>query len=472
MAVVGHADHLGLVAPADRHQHRPEDLLARQAPVVGTIGEHGRHRVVALAQRTVLGRQAAEHQLGIGPLQALFDILADLGELLVVDDGADIGLLVQRIADLEHRGLLLELLQEGVEDVLVQEHARAGRAALALAGEAHGIDDAVDRPVLVGVGIDDRRALAAEFQRHRHDALCRRAHHDLADLGRASEGELADVGVVEQRSTHFLSVAGQQVENARRQELLADLGQQQHAERRILGRLHHHGVARAQRRRDLQRRQHDRRVPRDDGADHAQRLAPCVGQDMLSERDGLALELTAQPAEVAEDVSGDIRLAACLGAQRIAGLQRDRARHLLGALLQLVGDLQQHLAAVARRHLAPFDKGLGGDGHGVIHIGGVAARHIGDRLLLGRVLDRDARARRAVDPLAADQHALGRDGVSLRIALSSGCRHAGPPVTKTAGSLARRARGDKVRRKPITLSFSGIYASAGRSARRISCLRA
>ena len=51
VTVVGHADRLGLVAPADCHQHRPEDLLARQAPVVGAVGEYGRDGVVALAQR-------------------------------------------------------------------------------------------------------------------------------------------------------------------------------------------------------------------------------------------------------------------------------------------------------------------------------------------------------------------------------------------------------------------------------------
>jgi hypothetical protein len=94
---------LGLVAPADRHQHRPEDLLARQAPVVGAVGEHRRDCVVALAQRPGPGRQAAEHQPGVGALQALVDILADLGELLVVDDGDDVGLLVERIADPERR---------------------------------------------------------------------------------------------------------------------------------------------------------------------------------------------------------------------------------------------------------------------------------------------------------------------------------------------------------------------------------
>ena len=157
----------------------------------------------------------------------------------------------------------------------------------------------------------------------------------------------------------FLAVAGQHVEHAGRQELLADLGHQQHAQRRVLGRLHHHGVAGAQRGRDLERGQHHRRVPRDDGADDAQRLAAGVGQHVLAERQGLALELARQPAEIAEDVGRHAGLAARLGAQRIAGLERDGARQLLAAGLEGLGDPEQRLAALARHDLAPVGIGLG-----------------------------------------------------------------------------------------------------------------
>jgi len=46
----------------------------------------------------------------------------------------------------------------------MQEEARAGGAGLALPDEAHSGDDAVDDPILVGVGIDDRRTFAAELE--------------------------------------------------------------------------------------------------------------------------------------------------------------------------------------------------------------------------------------------------------------------------------------------------------------------
>ena len=94
---------------------------------------------------------------------------------------------------------VVQLVEEAVEDVGVQEQARAGGAGLALAGEAHAGDDAVHHPVLVGVGIDDRRALAAQFQRYRHDAFGRGTHDDLADLGRSGERQFADRRMLRQR---------------------------------------------------------------------------------------------------------------------------------------------------------------------------------------------------------------------------------------------------------------------------------
>ena len=164
MAVIGHADRVGLVAPRDSHQHRAEDLLARQPPIVGGVGEYGRDREIALAEWPFLGWQAAEHEARVLALQPVLDIAAHFGELLVVDDAADIGRLVERVAELQRLGLGAQLVEEAVEDVGVQEEARAGGAGLALPGEAHPGDDAVDHPILVGVGVDHRRALAAQFQ--------------------------------------------------------------------------------------------------------------------------------------------------------------------------------------------------------------------------------------------------------------------------------------------------------------------
>src|SRR4029450_5520915 len=48
---VGHADSVGLIGPADSNQDRTEDLLACQAPIVGSVSEHRWKRKVSLSYR-------------------------------------------------------------------------------------------------------------------------------------------------------------------------------------------------------------------------------------------------------------------------------------------------------------------------------------------------------------------------------------------------------------------------------------
>jgi hypothetical protein len=47
--------------------------------------------------------------------------------LLLVDDRPDVGRFVERVADLERRGLLLQAVEERVEDVAVQKRAATRR---------------------------------------------------------------------------------------------------------------------------------------------------------------------------------------------------------------------------------------------------------------------------------------------------------------------------------------------------------
>ncbi len=102
---------------------------------------------------------------------------------------------IERIADLLRFGLLHDLLDELVVNLVLDEQPAAGAAALALVEEQAEVR-AFDGGVEVGVGEDDVRALAAQFQA---DALqvaaCRRLHDDLAGGVFAGEGDLVDVHV-------------------------------------------------------------------------------------------------------------------------------------------------------------------------------------------------------------------------------------------------------------------------------------
>ena len=90
---------------------------------------------------------------------------------------------------------------------------------------------------------DDVGGLAAELEGDLLVGAGDRLGDRLADVGRAGEGDLVDVRVLDQRVAG-LAGAGDDVDDARRQVgLLADLGEQQRGQRGGLGRLEHDGVA-------------------------------------------------------------------------------------------------------------------------------------------------------------------------------------------------------------------------------------
>src|SRR6185436_3165555 len=98
--------------------------------------------------------------------------------------------------------------EEGFEDRTVEKQTRPRRARLPLAREAHPRYHAVDGALVVGVWKDDRRALAAELERDRHDAVRGGVHDEFADLGGSGERQLAHERMPCERGAAFLAIAG------------------------------------------------------------------------------------------------------------------------------------------------------------------------------------------------------------------------------------------------------------------------
>lgn len=117
------------------------------------------------------------------------------------------------------------------------------------------------------------RTLAAGLQRQPADPVGHRMGDLLADLVRSGEGDLGDIGMPAQRRARIGTIAGDDIEHTRRKQIRGELGDPDDGQRRILGRLQDQGVAGAERHADLDRGQHQRRVPGDDRADDADRLA-------------------------------------------------------------------------------------------------------------------------------------------------------------------------------------------------------
>jgi len=73
----------------------------------------------------------------------------------------------------------------------VRHEARAGAAALAVV-EEDGAGGAGNRRFDIGIAEDDRRRLAAQFQRYLLQIAGGGLDDELADLGRSGEGDLVD----------------------------------------------------------------------------------------------------------------------------------------------------------------------------------------------------------------------------------------------------------------------------------------
>ena len=162
---------------------------------------------------------------------------------------------------------------ELVGDRFLHQQPARRRAALAVERVDHE-HDGIERAVEVGIVEDDDRVLAAELEMHALQRGRALAHDRRAGRAFADEADRLDVGMLGQRLAGVLAEAVHGVDDALRQTgLRHQLDQQVGGDRRPFRRLVHDRAARRQRRRDLPGRQHERRVPRRDDADRADRHA-------------------------------------------------------------------------------------------------------------------------------------------------------------------------------------------------------
>ena len=154
----------------------------------------------------------------------------------------------------------LTMMRVSDEQTCPERKHSAPEIALAAACEVHVVED-------------HRGRLAAELEGAAGDPLAAERRDAPAGGGRAGERDLVDAGVAHQQLGD-LAVGGDDVEHARRQaDVLGDLGEEVGVAGRLGRGLEHDGAPGDQRRGDLVGDEADRRVPRDDRADDADRLA-------------------------------------------------------------------------------------------------------------------------------------------------------------------------------------------------------
>src|SRR5215212_11358594 len=200
-----------LIIEGDHRYDGAEDLLPRRPVLVGERRENCRR----IPEATPL-RGGAPYRHG--------GVLGDVGRdglfVLGGDERAHVGRLVEWVADAEALDRRLHEGEEVVEDAPLNEDARAG--ATVLPGVAEDGDGRARGSLLqVGVGKDDVRGLAAEFEGDPLYGAGGALGDLLPHLGRAGEGYLRNVRMLDEALPDFTSRSDHHVDDALRNACIA-----------------------------------------------------------------------------------------------------------------------------------------------------------------------------------------------------------------------------------------------------------
>ena len=310
------------------------------------------------------------------------------------------------------------------------EDPRGGGAVLAGVEEAADLDRLGDGR---GVGVVEHhhRRLAAELEVHALDRVGRVLRDQLPGRRVAGERDEAHRRMPYQAIAGRNAVPGHDLEDALREDLLRQLDEAQHRQRRLLGRLDDLDVAGGERRAHLPDHHEERVVPRRYPGDDAERLAADhrgVALDVLG--GGLALEVPRRAGEEAKVVGHQARLVDG-DPPGLADVPRLEAGELLGVLVDHVGEPEQELHPVLRRLLAPGLPRPLGRGDRAVDVLLPGPRHLGDDLARRRIQHLHRLAREGVDELAVDEHLLLRHRNAHRPPSPGGIRQEPNPAARS-----------------------------------------
>ena len=394
--VVRHRDRLVVAREPLHRDDRPEDLALHDLGVLRDVGDDRRlDEEAAVADRRAAGHDG---RLAVEPLEEAEHALL----LLLRDHRAHVDVVaVGRVADLHRLDDALGLREHVVVDRLADQNP--GRRGAVLAGVPVAADlDRLGDLLRVGVVEHDHRRLAAELEVDALQGVARVPRDQLPGLDVAGERHEPDVRMADEPVADGQSVAGDDLHDARREDLLRELHEAERRQRRLLGRLEDLDVAGGERGAELPDDHHQRVVPGRDPGDDPERLAADdrrVALDVLA--CGLALERAGGAGEEAQVVGRERHLVAD-DRHRLADVQRLELRELVRVLVEHIGELQQQLHAVLRRLLEPVGQRALRGLDGPVDVCLRRALDLGDHLA-GRGVQDLHRPALGLDPIAPDE---------------------------------------------------------------------
>ncbi|MNO98380.1 hypothetical protein D3C76_901250 [compost metagenome] len=305
-------------------------------------------------------------------------------------------------------------------DRALHQQARVGRADFALVEEDAERGFLGRQVQVLAIGEHQVRALAAAFQPHLLEVRLRGVLHEvLADLGGAGKHQGIDVHVQAQGATGLFTQTRHDVEHALgNARFNRQLGQAQRRERRLLGGLEHHAIARSQCRGELPGGHVQREIPRHHRTDHPQRHPGDGRQGIAGGRRHLVVELVEAFAVPGKHMGGARHVDVPGIRHRLAHAQRVEQGQLVTVLQHQLRQAQQHGLALGRCALRPgaLLERLASTAHGLVDLDLAAGGNLGQQLAGGRVDDIESRPACGLTGLAFDKRA-----VDQALLLRQGC---------------------------------------------------
>ena len=286
----------------------------------------------------------------------------------------------------------------------LEDQARPRAADLTLSGEDAEHSE-FQRRVEIGIGKDNVRALAAEFEGHFLEVAGRGGHDFASGDPTAGEGDLVHPVARREGRTHRVTGPEDEVgRTGRKTGFFHEFEKFHRGNGRHFRRLENARIACGQTRRELPNRHEQRVVPRDDLRADPDRLAHGQANHVrVADAVGLALRLAGQAGVVAETARGIRRIVARL-AQRLAVVLGVEPGELFGVFFHQVGQGEQFLRPLGSRALAPgtLIKSLARRSDGILRIGCPAVGRLDNDFVVRGIENVASGPAAGRDPLAVD----------------------------------------------------------------------
>ena len=274
----------------------------------------------------------------------------------------------------------------------------------------------------IDIGHHDDRRLAAKLERDALQRVGGAAVDDLADLRGPGEGDLVDVGMPYQEGAGRVAIAGDDVDDTRRESgFRHEIGEAQCGQRGLFSRLEDHGATGRERRGNLVHRHQQREIPRDDLRCHADRLTRHVAEHLAAWHslrfNQLAVQLRCPARHVAQHVDRIGNVDHGRHAHRLAVVDRFEFGEFRGVRLDQVREPVEDALALVGRKIRPAAVIESGPrrGDGTVHVGAGRVHDARDLQTRRWIFHRQRCAVRGSHPFIVDeqrrracQRALGR----------------------------------------------------------------